>query len=344
MPAIPTLKEKYALATTLEERQEIIKQHAVAGSDDWYYYRGLTLLAQLQDTLLSSNHHVEPRQPTESESKVVAELQDLLHKYSALSSSNYHKLRARFYLLLYTLDPTTSTSYIRDELHLFNDNPENTSSEQQQEEGEGGEISQQQISEQEIGTPKPARRIKPGDFDPTILTPALVVDKAIGRKDRIASILAFPYLREHYDTPDKEQQVLYELLQAPHSGDNGEKVVQRLTRFLTENTYSRIEQFHTGNLTIEQMELLMKTEKSPQLIENYINKLGDNVDLVWNFVNTLGEEFNGLKAVILYYKIKELVLQKKQFDDQTLFETYWKMRHIRYDSYHFQVKSRRYSF
>ena len=343
MPAIPTLKEKYALATTREERQEIIKQHAVAGSDDWYYYRGLTLLAQLQDTLLSSNHHVEPRQPTESESKVVAELQDLLHKYSVLSSSNYHKLRARFYLLLYTLDPTTSTSYIRDELHLFNDDSENASSEQQQE-GEDGEAPQQQTSEQEIGTPKPARRIKPGDFDPTILTPTLVLDKAIGRKDRIESILAFPHLRERYDTPDKEQQVLYELLQTPHSDDNGKKVVQRLTRFLVENNSSCIDQFQTEYLTVEQMRLLMKTQNSPQLIENYINKLGDDVNLVWNFVSTLEEKFNGLKALILYYKIKDLVLQKNQFDDQTLFETYWKMRHIRYDSYYFKVKSRRYSF
>ncbi|KAI7858568.1 hypothetical protein BDC45DRAFT_554138 [Circinella umbellata] len=346
MPTIPTLKEKYAFATTLEERQEIIKQYAVVGSDNWYYYRGLTLLAQLQDTLLSSNHHVEPRQPTESESKVVAETQDLLHKYSSLSTSNYQKLRARFYLLLYTLDPTTSTAYIRDQLHLIDDDPENTSYDQQQqqddeeedEEDEGtGYTFQQQTTEQEIGTPRPTRRVKPGDFDPTILTPTLVLDKAIGRRDRIETTLAFPHLRERYDNPDKEQQILHELLSTPLSKDNGKKVVQRLTQFVRQNYHGSIDQFQTEKLTIEQLDLLMKKKKSPKLIENYISKLGDNVDLVWKFVSKLGENYNGLKALILYYKIKELVLQKNQFDDQALFEAYWRMRHIRYDSYYFKA-------
>ncbi|KAI9271588.1 hypothetical protein BDA99DRAFT_602382 [Phascolomyces articulosus] len=325
MPAIPTLKEKYAFAKTLEERQEVIRHHALVDSDDWYYYRGLTLLAQLQETLLSSNTNiVESRQPTEDESKLVAEIRDLLDKYSNKfpHSQNQHKLKARYHLLLYPLDPITSTTFIREELRL-------AAHEETQDVSQ-----QQQRKQEEVGTPKPARRVKPGDFDPTLLNPSVVLEKALGRKDRIEAVLAFSYLRDHYDTPQKERQVLHELLQTPHS-DAKELVVQRLTRFCEQNKQVPVNEFATENLTLEQMEWWLKTEINAPLIERYINKLGDDIEAVWSFVKTLGDHFNGLKGGILYYKLKQVVLQNQYEQvDPSMFEMYWNFRHTRHSSFY----------
>ncbi|KAI9498263.1 hypothetical protein BDB00DRAFT_801811 [Zychaea mexicana] len=322
MPTISALKERYAFATTLEERQDAIRQHAVTGTDEWYYYRGLTLLAQLQETVSS----VAPRQPTEAESELVAEIRSLLHQYSRLNnrvstSNNYRKLNARFHLLLYPLDSSTTTTYIRDQLHLVSDDTEDPH--------------QQPPQEEEAGSPKPTRRVKPGDFDPSILEPATVLDRALARSDRIEALLAFPCLRDEYEM-EKEQQVLHELLSSPHSDTRDQcDIVQRLARFLDKYSDYSVTQFQVDNLTIEQMERLMQTQQRHELIEMYIGKLGKDVDRVWSFVKALPDSYNGLKYLILFHKIKDATIHG-QFEDHALFESYWRVRSGRRDNWRFK--------
>ncbi|KAI8138055.1 hypothetical protein BJV82DRAFT_717646 [Fennellomyces sp. T-0311] len=305
MPPISTLKEKFAFAKTPEERMQVIRQHAVTGSSDWYYYRGLTLLAQLEETLTSA----EPREPTSAERELVASIHELLRDYcNNYNNSNYRKLNTRFQLLRYPLDPTATLSFIRERFGLSNEDT--------------------MMQQGEAGTPKPARRIKPGDFDPTVISPAVVLDRALGLGNKISPLVAFPSLKDVYD-PEKEHRALRELLSYPHS-DTREScdIVQRLNHTLG-NKKAKVDSFNINNFTIEQMERLMETHKDFSIVQKYITKLGDDLERVWAFVKELPAGYSGIKVTVLFYKLKETLICSN-FNDFGLFEMYWKLRNERF--------------
>lgn len=121
MPVISSVKESFALAgVDIAAREKVISQATVAGTDDWYYYRGLTLLQKLSAALDSSSAASIARSPTEQEKEMLKEMAQHLKNYKDqfAFSSRYTELESRFYLLTWFINGDKSKTFVQDALSL----------------------------------------------------------------------------------------------------------------------------------------------------------------------------------------------------------------------------------
>ncbi|KAI8343507.1 hypothetical protein BC941DRAFT_95479 [Chlamydoabsidia padenii] len=121
MPAISSIKESFALAgADITAREKVVSHSTVAGTEDWYYYHGLTLLQKLSAALNFSSADSTNRPPTEQETELLKEMDQLLKNYKDqfFLSARYTELESRFYLLTWFINGDKSKKFIQDSLSL----------------------------------------------------------------------------------------------------------------------------------------------------------------------------------------------------------------------------------
>jgi hypothetical protein len=116
MPFISILKESFATAP-IENRQAIVDKLATANTEDANYYQGLILLQKIYDQVMKHEEPVTPRQASETEKELSKQMKDLLAKFDNYSERS-QELSARFYLLIYPFETSSSIEFIKKNLHL----------------------------------------------------------------------------------------------------------------------------------------------------------------------------------------------------------------------------------
>ncbi|ORZ25651.1 hypothetical protein BCR42DRAFT_485784 [Absidia repens] len=122
MPTISNTKELFALAgNDITTREKVIAQTTVAGTEDWYYYRGLVLLQKLSTALGTdaTDASTVVRSPTGQESDLLKDMKQLLKNYKDqfATTTRFNELETRFYLLTWFVNGD-SKKFVRDTLHL----------------------------------------------------------------------------------------------------------------------------------------------------------------------------------------------------------------------------------
>ncbi|KAI9312675.1 hypothetical protein BX666DRAFT_1880893 [Dichotomocladium elegans] len=298
---ISVLKEKFAFASTPEERLEVINQHTVPESKDWYYYRGLMILQELNTALtskLTSEEGLLTRTPDPREAQLMGDMSAHLLKCKALYPSIYSQLEARFKLLSYPVNSADSIEYMRRELQIH---------------AASG-------TSESLTSPAPKARgrasMYPTRLDESMLDPRLVVTSAKGDGKDLNPLL-IPTL--------DDDDCIENLLKIPQQRADLVILVANMIRN-QKNPDLRM-------LTLEQLEELRRLV--PNVIENkelgyvgiFLQKLVPaqdgaaedwNLDRIWRFVDTL-EGHQKLKTTVLCYRLLDYVVRGR-FDQWELFE------------------------
>ncbi|KAG2181554.1 hypothetical protein INT44_008369 [Umbelopsis vinacea] len=111
---VPKFLEEFALDTSIEARSDILKK-LVPGSEDAYYYESLVLLQKLEAILQQKKIDLE-KLPVELSQEELAIFEQVKGKITESSSRNRDdvesKLKMRFYLLSYPIEPAASCKYL----------------------------------------------------------------------------------------------------------------------------------------------------------------------------------------------------------------------------------------
>lgn len=328
MSAISPLKESFALAASVEEREKVVAELTVAGSNDWFYYEGLVLLQRIQDAIESDD--------SRSTEELIKKMRELLGQYATKSDpERYGSLEARFHLLTYPINTDESIEYIHEQLGLLK------GSRQQQVNSSSPEPS---------SLPPTHQYYHPTRLDPSMVDPVNVLKQCCSQRDycTLEPKLAYYY----YDgvggdgslSGQQERALLECLLRYPSPGD---KVVRRLAAYYLKVGSSSLEnELLSGmdQLTLEQLDLLRElvpgVANVPLYVRCYVDKLApvqqrfdeedwddeehvlsDYVDRLWTFVKTLSKRFDRLKWIVLHYRLRVQCV-RKCFEDTGVFQEY----------------------
>jgi hypothetical protein len=112
---VPKFVEEFALDTSIDARTELLKK-LVPGSEDAFYYESLVLLQQLETILQKKEIDLEKLPIVlNQEENIVFEQAKTKITESSSSRSHYNaeaKLKMRFYLLSYPIDPAATCKYL----------------------------------------------------------------------------------------------------------------------------------------------------------------------------------------------------------------------------------------
>ncbi|KAI8384988.1 uncharacterized protein BYT42DRAFT_643716 [Radiomyces spectabilis] len=322
MPSISVIKERFALAASIEEREQVVAEHAIAGSRDWYYYQGLLTLQKLRAEFDKDQMTTKSRDPSPAESDLMQKMQKLLEDFERAGEDHqrYKELKTRYHLLTYPIDTARSLRFIGEELQL--DTP-----------------SEQVSAEQDAGS----RMNYPTSLDNQLIDPRYVVRQcmqdiansesgAMMNIEPVAIPVALELLKEG-TSKRQEEALLRRLLQQPQSSDLV-GVSERLAQLWREQELRTIlDTWPLYNLTLDQMNtlqnLLPNILEAPQFVQTYINKLvpeayvakestNSSVDY-WDdqertleqylkalsqFVETLPNTYSELKSKILFHQLR----------------------------------------
>jgi hypothetical protein len=142
---VPKFLEEFALDTSIDARNDLLKR-LVPGSEDAFYYESLVLLQKLEAILQQKKIDLE-KLPVELNQEEVEIFERVKQKITESSSRNRDdvesKLKMRFYLLSYPIDPAASCKYLMQlhgiDLLTFNRNQETISSDTSLEESNNSE-------------------------------------------------------------------------------------------------------------------------------------------------------------------------------------------------------------
>lgn len=319
--SVDIVKEKFAFATTVQERQDVIRQYAVAESVDWYYYHGLVLLQQLYECV--PKQPADTRDPTSQEKELMDSIRQHIRSFERQFPAGPHEqLRARFQLLSYSINTAESTEYIRDKLGIrsiatnTNNNASTTAAE-------------------DAGTPIPSSSgpdaMYPTKLDEALIDPNAVVERALRHNNSVNLLLLPSSLPLENDTESLLSLLTSTLPQ--HRSDHLDKLAHALKENLNNNN-TRSKHFEFAELTLEQLDKLHEIYPSVAddyvtYLSAYLSKLVDNhpkeYTKLWEFVKTLKEDYT-LKRHILSCLLQDKILQDDY--DMDLFKTYFEVVQI----------------
>lgn len=317
--SVDILKEKFAFATTVRERQDVIRQHAVAESLDWYYYHGLVLLQQLYECV--PKQPADTRDPTSQEKELMDSIRQHIRSFERQFPAGPHEqLRARFQLLSYSINTSESTEYIRDRLGIrsiaSNNANNNTST----------------AAAEDAGTPIPSSSgpdaMYPTKLDQALIDPNAVVERALRHNNSVNLLLLPSSLPLENDNESLLSLLTSTLPQ--HRSDHLDKLANAL-KDNNKNNNTRSKHFSFAELTLEQLDKLHEIYPSVAddyvaYLSAYLSKLVDNhpkeYAKLWEFVKTLKEDYT-LKRHILSCLLQDKILQDDY--DMDLFKTYFEV-------------------
>lgn len=313
--SVDLLKEKFAFATTIQERQDVIHQHAVAESVDWYYYHGLVLLQQLHECV--SKQSTNTRDPTPQEKELMDTIRQHIRSFERqYPSGPYEQLRARFQLLSYSINTAESAEYIRDRLGIrsiaSNTSNNNTST----------------TAAEDAGTPIPSSgpdTMYPSTLDQALIDPNTVVERALRHNTSSVNLLLLP---SSLQLDDEETLSLLTSTLPQHRSDH----LVHLANALKENRDdTRSKYFVFAELTLEQLDKLHEiypavADDYVTYLSAYLSKLVDNhpkeYTQLWEFIKTLKEHY-AIKRHVLSYLLQDKILQDDY--DMDLFKTFFQV-------------------
>lgn len=323
------LKEAFAFAETLEEREAIVKQLAVQGSNDWIYYNGLILLQKLHDEISLAKDNTQPREPTSRESELMQAMRDFLAKHK---DDDIEELEIRFNILIYPISADSSSEFLRRKLGIQ----------------DLARLQQQQQRQEPDSTPTPTQHrfvsAKKTRLDASFIEPRRLLRNVIQSPrdyDKVNLLTALPELKKMDIgklSPKERQNLAFILTMYPVTSCYTDFVVQALSGYIHENV-------NLENLTLEQMDKLRsvdaKLNDNKDFMQEYVKKLRpyrhahnpprsgawddfqgileEYVNVVWEFVKSMDSSiFTPLKWILLFYKFK-IKTARQEYDDIQLF-------------------------
>lgn len=327
---VSKLKEAFAFAETVEERELLVKQLAVQGSDDWIYYTGLILLQKLHSEMSLVEDCSRLREPTARESELMQEMRDFLAKYK---DKDTEELEIRFNILIYPINADDASEFLRRKLGI-----QELAQLQQQ----------QQQSHSPDSTPTPTQHrfnsAKRSSLDQSFLEPQRLLKnvlKSPNEYTRMKVLAALPELAKmNLDelSAEERRNLAWLLTRYPVASSYTEFVTQALSGYLNEST-------NLSHLTLEQLDKLRSSDPSlnekKEFMEAYLCKLQPHrflhqatktgswddsqgileeyVSTAWEFIKSMSSPiFNPIKGLLLFYKLR-IKAARQQFDDIELF-------------------------
>ncbi|KAI7875308.1 hypothetical protein K492DRAFT_211014 [Lichtheimia hyalospora FSU 10163] len=315
--SVDILKEKFAFATTIQERQDAIRQHAVAESVDWYYYHGLVLLQQLYECVPKQSG--DTRDPTSQEKELMDSIRQHLRTFQRqFPTGGHEQLRARFQLLSYSINTAESVEYIRDRLgirSIVSNTSNNTST----------------TAAEDAGTPIPSSsgpdNMYPTKLDQALIDPNTVVKHALRHNNTSINLLLLPSSLQL----DEDHENLLSLLTEKLPQHRSNHLVTLANALKENHGDSQSENFSFAELTLEQLDKLHEiypavADDYDAYLSAYLSKLVDNhpkeYTKLWEFIKTLKEDYT-IKRHILSCLLQDKILQDDY--DMDLFKTYFEV-------------------
>ncbi|RCI02858.1 hypothetical protein CU098_000362, partial [Rhizopus stolonifer] len=117
MPNVSSLKEAFARASTVEDRESVLKKLATPNTDDEIYYQGLVLLQKVYNEVMKQPEPNKLREPTLVEKELTMQMRQHLDRFTT-HDERFHNLNTRFHLLIYPFDTEASINFLKKELEL----------------------------------------------------------------------------------------------------------------------------------------------------------------------------------------------------------------------------------
>ncbi|KAI8365074.1 hypothetical protein BD560DRAFT_402026 [Blakeslea trispora] len=120
MPLVSNLKREFAIASTVEERERVVKRYAASSTNDELYFQGLIILQKIYQELSKRSDPNKLRNPSQTEKDLIAQMKKHLNKLTVLNfdSDRFNELSTRFHLLIYPIETNTSIEFLKEELQL----------------------------------------------------------------------------------------------------------------------------------------------------------------------------------------------------------------------------------
>ncbi|KAI8990287.1 hypothetical protein BDB01DRAFT_717649 [Pilobolus umbonatus] len=343
MTIISTFKESYALATTIEEKEALLKRHATASTEEGFYYQGLILLQKLYNQIMLVKDPSKIRAPTSTETALMKEMTHLIQ--SQPYHSKAEEISTRFYILTYPINTANSIEYIKKEMHLNltmkNDNSMTSNEER------SNDIPQ-----------------VPSVLNPELIDTQKLMKEAVDHATTTLGILpiSYPCVLDAVNrgiikpAPYVTSLIIESILEHP---SEGYPIVDLIAKFWKEKYDNKEEVFsltdyektNFSNLTIHQLDQLIELVPHIVLpykpfIEAYMCKLvpaenygvlktlywDDDEDTIKDYLNRLDqfadkipEIYYTLKSWICFFRLR-IDIVRKDFDEDRL------IRYLRYKS------------
>jgi hypothetical protein len=347
MPYIPALKEAFALAP-LPDREKVVDKLASTNTEDWFYYRGLILLQKLHDLIIESDAPEKIRNPTAAEAALMEEFTGLLENFQRKFNEyneKYTLLRSRYHVLIFTLDPSKSTEFIKKDLYLDLDlTTKNTDS-----------SDANNTSSNQGETSGPTKKSYPTALNPELIDTKKLIQDIFKKIDSSNSYLGLEpmansvvgsMVAENSLALTKTQELVYlnSIMDSPSEALTEINVVQRITEIVKSQSASKDSDFQLNNVrfdnfTLDQMNNLM--EAIPEGVfdcQNFINAylkklvpaeysqyvygkitfwedsndiLGNYLDQLELFVTKLPDMYQSLKAAVQFHKLRRDIARQE---------------------------------